>query len=373
MAPSQNNNDLAVTDSQPLPAQQGATPATTTAPAPGDLSVVKSEPAPGPTWLDSVGDYAKGVWSQINPVSAVKGVAQAVSHPIDTATQMLQNQGALADKAKTAFQSGDYVTGLRHSLDYLLPVIGPSIDATGDKAQAGKPAEALGEATGFAVPAALGARSVALPAAPADLTKAAAKTATATNSLAFWLTARRHGLAGNGQYCAKGLSPVRQLDRYPPPDLARWPHSRAPFSVSPITSARLVNCQAGSGCAGVNAKEALCFSGGFPTADQQRNLAVARKVLVVQQKRHIDTKIAELRAMLPGGSTVNNGKTACTHAPRTDEVSSRTPPLCARIMPCTSDRPSPRPINLVVKKGSKTRPANSLGTPAPLSLISSRT
>src|ERR1019366_2965453 len=24
-----------------------------------------------------------------------------------------------------------------------------------------------------------------------------------TNSLAFWLTARRHGLAGNGQYCGK--------------------------------------------------------------------------------------------------------------------------------------------------------------------------
>src|ERR1022692_1603705 len=71
-----------------------------------------------------------------------------------------------------------------------------------------------------------------------------------TNSLPFWLTARRHGLAGNGQYCAKGLSPVRQLDRYPPPDLARWPHSRAPFSVSPITSACLVNCQAGSGRAG---------------------------------------------------------------------------------------------------------------------------
>src|ERR1035438_8426597 len=64
-------------------------------------------------------------------------------------------------------------------------------------------------------------------------------------------------------------------------NLSQWPHSRAPFSVSPITSARLVNCQAGSGCAGVNAKEALCFSGGFPTADQQRNLAVARKVLVV--------------------------------------------------------------------------------------------
>ena len=78
-----------------------------------------------------------------------------------------------------------------------------------------------------------------------------------------------------GRLARLGLSPVRQLDRYPPPDLARWPHSRAPFSVSPITSARLVNCQAGSGCAGVNAKEALCFSGGFPTADQQRNLAVA--------------------------------------------------------------------------------------------------
>jgi hypothetical protein len=142
-----------------------------------------SQPAQPRTWLDSVGDYAKGVWSQINPVSAVKGVAQAVSHPIDTATQMLQNQGALADKAKAAFQGGDYVTGLRHSLDYLLPVIGPSIDAMGDKAQAGKAAEALGEATGFAVPAALGARSALVPAAPSDVGKAAAATKTATAAM----------------------------------------------------------------------------------------------------------------------------------------------------------------------------------------------
>lgn len=35
----------------------------------------------------------------------------------------------------------------------------------------------------------------------------------------------------------------------------------------------------------MNVKEALCFSGGFPTADQQRNLPVARKVLVVANQR----------------------------------------------------------------------------------------
>ena len=129
---------------------------------------VDSTQAQPRTWLDSVADYAKGAWSQINPVSAAKGVAQAVSHPIDAATQMLQNQGALADKAKAAFQSGDYLTGLRHSLDYLLPVIGPSIDAMGDQAQGGQVASALGKATGFAVPVAIGVRSAVLPSAPAS-------------------------------------------------------------------------------------------------------------------------------------------------------------------------------------------------------------
>jgi hypothetical protein len=151
-----------------------------------------------------------------------------------------------------------------------------------------------------------------------------------TNSLPFWLTARRHGLAGNGQYCAKGLSPVRQLDRYPPPDLARWPHSRAPFSVSPITSARLVNCQAGSGCAGVNAKEALCFSGGFPTADQQRNLAVARKVLVVANQR-ADVFAGRAVGLMPtangrGFSCHSDGgrwlRTATTRIPRLPRATS---------------------------------------------------
>ena len=44
-----------------------------------------------------------------------------------------------------------------------------------------------------------------------------------TNSLPFWLTARRHGLAGNGQYCAK--APLSSLPGLPV-GLPNW-HARA--------------------------------------------------------------------------------------------------------------------------------------------------
>lgn len=102
------------------------------------------------TWLDDAGDFAKGAWSQLNPVTAVKGMAQAAAHPIDTATNMLSAQGGLASKAEEAFKAGDYGTGARHVIEYLLPVLGPAVSQMGDKAAEGKVAEALGEATGLA-------------------------------------------------------------------------------------------------------------------------------------------------------------------------------------------------------------------------------
>src|ERR1019366_10308064 len=47
-------------------------------------------------------------------------------------------------------QRGDLAEGARHVVDYLLPVIGPGIDALGDEAGSGKPgalAHSLGGAT----------------------------------------------------------------------------------------------------------------------------------------------------------------------------------------------------------------------------------
>jgi hypothetical protein len=102
----------------------------------------------GSTWLDSLGDYAKGLWSKVNPGTVVEGLAQATSRPLDTAKAMLGAQGDLAVKADEAFRRGDYTTGVRHAIEYLIPVLGPEMSASGDKAAQGKVAEALGEATG---------------------------------------------------------------------------------------------------------------------------------------------------------------------------------------------------------------------------------
>jgi hypothetical protein len=101
---------------------------------------------------DTLGKFATGVWNQVNPVEVVKGLGQAVMHPVDTAAGLWNAQGDLVLKAKQAFDAGDYVTAGRHALESLLPVIGPGMSAIGDKAgQPGKLPEALGEAVGFGV------------------------------------------------------------------------------------------------------------------------------------------------------------------------------------------------------------------------------
>src|SRR5450759_1855278 len=63
-----------------------------------------------------------------------------------------------------------------------------------------------------------------------------------TNSLPFWLTARRHGIAGNSQYCGK--APLSSLPGPPVglPKSHRPGLSEVRVSESPPRGARLVNC-----------------------------------------------------------------------------------------------------------------------------------
>jgi len=103
------------------------------------------------TWLDEVGDYAKGAWKHLNPVSAVEGLVQLTNHPIEAGKGILEQNGQLAAKAEKAFKSGDYLSGSRHVLTYLMnavPGLGAAADSAADKIQEGKVAEGLGEATG---------------------------------------------------------------------------------------------------------------------------------------------------------------------------------------------------------------------------------
>ena len=157
--------------------------------APGAAPAIQwqstDDQAPKPrTWLDSAADYAKGAIESLaqtgqGMVDMGKAVGQTVLHPIDTAegktgvTKMVLDMGASQDalrvKAEQAFKAGDYVDGVRHVLDYLIPIIGPSLDQLGDMAGSGQLARSLGGATalGFqlAVPEALN-RTVPPVAAP---------------------------------------------------------------------------------------------------------------------------------------------------------------------------------------------------------------
>lgn len=99
---------------------------------------------------DDAADLFSGIWSKINPVEQAKGIAAAVSDPGAAVSGMLSAQGDLATKAKQSFDQGDYVGGIRHAVNYLIPLIGPELDKAGDKAAAGKVAEATGETLGIA-------------------------------------------------------------------------------------------------------------------------------------------------------------------------------------------------------------------------------
>lgn len=87
------------------------------------------------TWMDKVSDFAGEWWKQVNPIAGVQGMVQAAEHPITTGKNMLQAQGELKQKAEDAFKQGNYAEGVRHTLNYLLPVLGPQSDTAGTMLQ----------------------------------------------------------------------------------------------------------------------------------------------------------------------------------------------------------------------------------------------
>jgi len=119
--------------------------------------------------VDSVKNYASNLTHDMNPIEMLRGAkdaaASAVYHPVDTVSALGQAQGRVGQKAIDSFKGGDYATGVRHAINYLLPIIGPAIDAQGDQ-MATDPAAALAHATALGL-------NLALPDSP--LVAAAAK------------------------------------------------------------------------------------------------------------------------------------------------------------------------------------------------------
>lgn len=144
----------------------------------------KPPPPPARTFGDAAADFLGAAWSKIDPVAAVKGAASAVANPPEALKNIGAAQGALAQKALESFKAGNYTEGIRQSLNYLIPILGPELEQAGEKMASGKVAEGLGETAGIAAgivgPKALPPAGRALKRGGEAVLKEAAKTAPRT-------------------------------------------------------------------------------------------------------------------------------------------------------------------------------------------------
>jgi hypothetical protein len=105
---------------------------------------VENEP-PSPSMWEQAGTFAKEVGAQINPITAVRSLGEAIMSPIATTKQIGAAQEAVYRKAQSAYQQGDYVGAAAHFINYLLPLVGPSLDVAGEKMRQGDLAGGAGQ------------------------------------------------------------------------------------------------------------------------------------------------------------------------------------------------------------------------------------
>ena len=106
-----------------------------------------------PSFVEEATNALGAAWKEINPWEQLKGMYDLgqglMTDPAGMAKGMLDAQGRLATKSRAAFETGDYLGGVRHALEYAIPILGPKISAMGDELAAGQNVgENIGEAIG---------------------------------------------------------------------------------------------------------------------------------------------------------------------------------------------------------------------------------
>jgi hypothetical protein len=103
-------------------------------------------PQPPPKKKTSaVTDFVGSAWDRVNPVEGIKGVADAVAHPVQASNAYVENIGNSLKAAKESFDKGDYLTAARHAV-----LAGSPLEQESDQAQRGEYAKAAGGTAGIA-------------------------------------------------------------------------------------------------------------------------------------------------------------------------------------------------------------------------------
>lgn len=88
----------------------------------------QQQAAPAAPQASALSRFASNAWEQVNPVEAVKGLAQAVRHPIDTAKAIGGAQMDLIEQGGEAIGMGDREMAMRKLAYGAIPLLGPAID-----------------------------------------------------------------------------------------------------------------------------------------------------------------------------------------------------------------------------------------------------
>jgi hypothetical protein len=107
---------------------------------------IAPSPVPSPPPSGVAGFFGEAT-AGLNPRNINAAIQSAFWHPVATAKGMLAAQDVPRQKGLEAFQRGDYVTGTRHFIDWLIPVLGPRLDEAADWMQQGEYARGLGATT----------------------------------------------------------------------------------------------------------------------------------------------------------------------------------------------------------------------------------
>src|SRR5262249_7788954 len=89
-------------------------------------------------------------------VTSNEQAKQFFTHPVDALKQMAAQQGELGLQARRELANKDYVRGLTHAVEYLLPGIGPNLAQAGTQLEQGDIAGGAGRTLGAAIPIAIG-------------------------------------------------------------------------------------------------------------------------------------------------------------------------------------------------------------------------
>lgn len=118
-------------------------------------AIATAPPATSPSKLSHFGhEFLSGLG-----ITSEEDAKNFFLHPVNTAIQALNGQGALAVKARQAFNRGDYKSAAIHSINYLIPFLGQQTDKAGEQLSQGDYAGGAGRTLGVGTGIVAGAKA----------------------------------------------------------------------------------------------------------------------------------------------------------------------------------------------------------------------